>query len=59
MITRLAPAPSLYDASCLTILEKDAECLLGVVPLKQDFINLGQTPTRSLDDSELLYEWRI
>ena len=57
MITRLAPGPSLDDASCLTVLEKDAEGFFGVVPLKQDFIDLGQTPTRSLDDSELPNQW--
>jgi hypothetical protein len=59
MIPRLAPTPSLDDASCLAVLEKDAEGFLGVIPLKQDFINLGQAPTRSLDDSELPDQWRI
>ena len=58
-IARLAPATSLDDASCLTILEKDAEGFLGVVPLKQDFVDLGQTPTRTLDDSVLPDQWRI
>ena len=58
-IARLAPTPSLDDASSLTILEKDAEGFLGVVSLKQDFIDLGQTPTRTLDDSELPDQWGI
>ena len=58
-IARLAPAPSLDNASCLAILEKDTEGFLGVVPLKQDFVDLGQTPTRTLDDSVLPDQWGI
>jgi hypothetical protein len=58
-ITWLAPATSLDDASCLTILEKDAEGFLGVVSVKQDFIDLGQTPTRTLNDSVLPDQWGI